>query len=464
MKINNRHLILVLCGILLFMLAADFLKIDGRLDSLAAAAVIVLLVLRTDFISGFFMSVLFSFAYYSLHPGISMPALFLNMAVFTTLAFLAHKLAPEKRNEKSTPASDDSEKEFVRKVTGSLMLAHEMMCEIKKGMPHDGLLKLMAKNIFSLLNVKQVMVYTAGQKDSYNLVLSEGAFERGAIKNPVEFKNMERLSVKNVRAGALRLIRGADEGFYLVIPSGDGETQLDAVLLFREKEFDNSEIYITEFFIAQVYAVIDKHRYSDSLRDNYEKVIETLSLAIDAKDQDTSWHSLDTMRYAGKIADRLGLSGGEKEKIKYASLLHDIGKINISSSILNKPGSLTEAEYDVIKMHPEEGAGILKKLDIFSGIMSIILHHHEHIDGQGYPKSLKGEDIPIGARICAIADAYSVMITDRPYRKAMTKEEALKELKRCAGTQFDAKLVETFLEILKEEKEEPDARFRGSVN
>jgi putative nucleotidyltransferase with HDIG domain len=452
MKINYRQLILVLCGILLFVLAVNFLKIDSRLVNLAAAGVIVLLVLRTDFISGFFMAVLFSFAFYSLHPDESMPALFLNMGVFIALAFLTNKVTFAKKHEKNASGPDESEREFVRKVTGSLMLAHEMMCEVKKGMTHDELLKLMSKNIFNLLSVKQVLIYTAGSR------------EKSAVKNPVIFADISRLAVKNIGADVLCLISGVKDGFYLLIPSGDGEKQKDVVLLFREKEFDSSDIYITEFFIAQVYSVIDKDRYSGSIKDNYEKVIETLSLAIDVRDQHGKGHSLDTMHYAGVMAEKMGLSDEEKEKIKYASLLHDIGKINISSSILNKPGVLTEAEYEVIKKHPEEGAAILKRLDIFSGIMPLILHHHEHVDGRGYPEKLKGDEIPLGARMCSIADAYSVMISDRPYRKAMSEADAVKELKKNAGTQFDQKLVEIFIEILTEEKEGPKAVLKERGN
>jgi putative nucleotidyltransferase with HDIG domain len=445
-------MILVLCSVLLFMLAANFLKIETRLINLGAAAVIVLLSLRTDSMTGFFMAVLFSFAYYSLHPEQDMPAFFLNMGIFAALAFLAGKLAPQKNTGGEKPSPDASEKEFVQRVTRSLMLAHEMMCEIKKNTPRDELLRLMSKNIFSLLQVKEVMVYAGTQENSYTLLLAEGKYEKGAVKNQAEFRDAARLAVKNLPAGALRLIAGEDNGFYLLIPSGENDGPKDVVVLYREKEFENSEIYITEFFIAQVYSVIDKYRFSDSLRDNYEKVIETLSLAIDSKDREKSRHSLDTMKYAAKMADRMGLSDGEKEKIKYASLLHDIGKINISGSILNKAGSLSEEEFSIIKKHPEDGAGILKKLDLFSGIMPIILHHHEHIDGRGYPENLKGDDIPLGSRICAIADAYSVMTADRPYRKAVSKEQAIEELKRCAGTQFDAKLVEVFIEIVKNEK------------
>jgi putative nucleotidyltransferase with HDIG domain len=434
------------------MLAADFLKIGFRPASLAAGVIIALLSARTDFVAGFFMAVLFSFGYYSLHPGENAAGLAVNTAVFTLIAYLAGKLAPSNGGAGKAPPKDESEKEFVRKVTNSLMLAHEMLLEIKKGTEHEDLLRLMSGNIFSLLDVKQVMVYTPAENCVYRLAFSDGSFPSGTVSPAFEFRDAGRLAVRNINAGVLKLIKGEQSGSFLLIPSGESADGSDIVVLYRGKEFDSSEIYITEFFIAQVYAVIDKHRHSDTLRDNYEKVIEALSMAIDAKDRENGSHSLDTMRYAGKLAERLGLPDGEKEKIKYASLLHDIGKINISSSILNKPGSLTPEEYEVIKKHPVEGAGILKKLDIFSGIMPLILHHHEHVDGRGYPENLKGQDIPIGSRICAIADAYTVMRSERPYKKSMTKEEAVAELKNCAGTQFDPDLVDEFVEILKAER------------
>jgi len=149
------------------------------------------------------------------------------------------------------------------------------------------------------------------------------------------------------------------------------------------------------------------------------------------------------------IAQKLELSEEEKELLKYAAMLHDIGKIGVRGIILNNPNGLTGEEYDEIKKHPLVGESIIQPIELLQPIRTLIRHHHEWYNGKGYPDGLSGENIPLGARIIAIADAYDAMKSDRPYRKALTEETAIRELKRGSGTQFDPKIVEVFLEILK---------------
>lgn len=465
MKINPRYYFLILCGILLFLLAANFTRIDSRLVNLAAASVVVLLTARTDMINGIFMSLLFTFSFYSFHAGENIPALVLNTAVFSTAAFLTEKLKSGLPHA-AQPAAGGAEKDFVRKVTSSLMLAHEMACEIQGGMDRGGLLGVMAKNISGLFDADQVLVYSEAGEGRFNLALSSGNYKREQIKNPAMLPAGSGIYGRNNTADALDLIDGRPAGFYLLLHTPGAGNKYDIVVLFREKEFEHSDIYIVEFFVAQVYAVLERQKLASGVKENYKKIIEALTIAIRAKDNRTLDHSLDTMYYAERITDRLGIQGEEKEKIKYASLLHDIGKISVSSMILNKPDRLSAEEYEIIKMHPAEGAGILKKLEFFDGIMPIILHHHEHVDGQGYPGNLRGDEIPLGARICAIADAYSAMVSDKPYRRAVTKEQALQELKRCAGTQFDSGLVDVFVGVIRDENitEPLHGMRRGSVN
>jgi HD-GYP domain-containing protein (c-di-GMP phosphodiesterase class II) len=147
---------------------------------------------------------------------------------------------------------------------------------------------------------------------------------------------------------------------------------------------------------------------------------------------------------------KLGLKPKEIEIIRDACKLHDIGKIGIKDSILLKPGKLTEEEWVEIKKHPILGAEIIKPLTFLSDVAVLIEQDHERWDGKGYPSGLKGEDIAVGARIIAIADAYDAMISGRPYQKAMTKEEAMAEIQKNAGTQFDPQAVEVFLKVIKD--------------
>ncbi|MGM0653479.1 MAG: HD-GYP domain-containing protein, partial [Bacillota bacterium] len=149
-----------------------------------------------------------------------------------------------------------------------------------------------------------------------------------------------------------------------------------------------------------------------------------------------------------KIGEKLGLPETELNRLKLLVMLHDIGKINIPREILTKEGSLSPEEWKLVKQHPETGYRIAHTTEEFAHVAEDILAHHERWDGTGYPNGLKKEKIPLLARITAVADAYEVMTNGRPYKEPMTKEEIVKEVKRCAGKQFDPELVEIFLSIL----------------
>lgn len=165
------------------------------------------------------------------------------------------------------------------------------------------------------------------------------------------------------------------------------------------------------------------------------------------KDMYTHNHGDRVQKYSIEIADRLNLSDDEVEKIAFASLFHDIGKINVPDEILKKPSSLTKEEFECIKKHPEDG-GKLVQNTYMKHIAEIIEQHHERIDGSGYPKGLKGEEICLEAKIICIADSYDAMTSDRPYRKGMTPQQALGEIKRLAGSHYDRELVDIFCDIL----------------
>ncbi len=185
----------------------------------------------------------------------------------------------------------------------------------------------------------------------------------------------------------------------------------------------------------------------EQIKEGYLSAVKSLALTIEAKDFYTRGHSTRVVKYALAIAEGLGLSEKEKEIIRNAGILHDIGKIAISDQILGKIDKLTEEEFDTIKKHPALGANILKPLSFLSTEISIILNHHERVDGKGYYK-LSNEEIPLASKILIIADSYDAMTSDRPYRKALSKEQAIQELKNNVGTQFDPHLVEIFVQAL----------------
>ena len=181
-------------------------------------------------------------------------------------------------------------------------------------------------------------------------------------------------------------------------------------------------------------------------------VISALAATVEAKDRYTYGHCRKVSEYAISLAEDLNLSNRQKNVIWAAGLLHDIGKISIPDSILNKPGPLTTTEWKPVKSHPEVGVEILKYVSELQDCLPLILHHHERYDGKGYPAGLIGKDIPIGARILAIADAYDAMTTPRPYRGSMSWEQALAELAANSGEQFDRELAERFSRIIKSAK------------
>ena len=175
----------------------------------------------------------------------------------------------------------------------------------------------------------------------------------------------------------------------------------------------------------------------------------SLALAVDAKDQFTQGHSQKVSGYAVLLAEAIGLNGSEIEEIRLGSMLHDVGKVGILGSILNKSGPLNPEEWETMKRHAEYGAKLLEPLRGTERIRKIVAHHHEFFDGSGYPDGLAGEQIPLGARIVAIADAYDTLTSERTYKKARTPDEAFLELERCAGAQFDPELVPLFVSCLR---------------
>lgn len=215
---------------------------------------------------------------------------------------------------------------------------------------------------------------------------------------------------------------------------------------------------------------IKKYELSNSkvqiLRDLSElfyKTIKSISFALDAKDKYTHGHSMRVTLYSLALAKKLNLPEGLMEEIETAGLLHDIGKIAIPEKILLKPGKLTPEEYEIIKTHPELGERLVESIEKLKLISNWLKYHHERYDGKGYPEGLVGEQIPVTARIIALADTYDAMTSDRAYRNAMSHQVAMEEIKRCSGTQFDPQLSEIFISIgseLEKIKENPEESYK----
>lgn len=182
-----------------------------------------------------------------------------------------------------------------------------------------------------------------------------------------------------------------------------------------------------------------------------ESVIFTLARNVESRDSYTSGHLRRMEHYSSQLAQTIGLSAKDLLIVRYGAILHDVGKIRVREAILNKRGVLTSEEYRLLKQHTVDGAQMISHLRYAPQVAPIILGHHEHWDGSGYPHQLRGHEIPTGARIVAIADAFDAMTTDRPYRRALSRKEALRRLSAGAGGQWDAELVEVFCMLVEQD-------------
>ena len=207
---------------------------------------------------------------------------------------------------------------------------------------------------------------------------------------------------------------------------------------------------------------IENLRLNQTIVDAYKSTITALAAAIDAKDHYTRGHSRRVTEYALMGAASLSLSKDELEDIEYGGILHDVGKIGIADSILTKPGPLTDEERDIIRRHPLIGANMLFGIPFLEKARILVLHHHERYDGGGYPHGVKGEAIPVGARLLAVADAFDTMVTDRPYRAALGVDYGINELYKCKGTQFCPVAVEAFIAGFRKNNENQTSNVKAS--
>jgi HD-GYP domain-containing protein (c-di-GMP phosphodiesterase class II) len=209
-------------------------------------------------------------------------------------------------------------------------------------------------------------------------------------------------------------------------------------------QFVRENAFAIEKITAQIAVALENARLYEEMRSLFINTVASLANAIDAKSPWTKGHSERVMHVSANLAKEMGLDEDLVERVRLGGLFHDIGKIGIIEALLEKPEALSEDEFPPLRLHPEKGVAILAPIEQLRDVLPGILHHHERYDGRGYPHGLKGEAIPLTARIIAVADAFDAMVADRPYKKGFSPAEALVELRRCAGTQFDPKVVEVF--------------------
>lgn len=247
---------------------------------------------------------------------------------------------------------------------------------------------------------------------------------------------------------------GDDRKIPITVSAGIATYPADATSHHDLLAIADQNLYSAKALEGGIVRTTEQQRENRALRaEGSFEVLDALVTAVDNKDRYTRKHSEDVTEYALWMAEDLGLSQDTMRVIRTAGLLHDVGKIGVPSEILRKPGRLTPEEYEIIKRHPRLGELIVGAVPGMEPIIDGVRSHHERWDGQGYPDQLIGEDIPFLGRLLAVADAFSAMTTDRPYRKGMSWDIALQQVEDNKGTQFDPSLAEIFIQAVNKRRE-----------
>jgi len=266
---------------------------------------------------------------------------------------------------------------------------------------------------------------------------------------PASSENLE----EDPRIVLREAVQGLQAGLLVPLRTTGGEVVGTLLLGRRARDpFGTTEERILQAVAEMGANALQRAELFEELENAYLQAVVALSKAIDARDSATGHHSNRIAILAAAVAEALGCTREDIETILWGAALHDIGKISISDAILHKTGPLTEEEWTLIRRHPAIGSEIVAPLRRLNKVLPMIRYHQEHWDGTGYPEGLRGEEIPLGARILAVVDAYVAMTEDRPYRKARTHEQAIEEVRRQAGKQFDPRVVEVFCQVVERVK------------
>ncbi len=293
---------------------------------------------------------------------------------------------------------------------------------------------------------------TAIRSSMSEWVVREG---RPLIFNPDPAAGADRIDVVTGAKAALCVPLVSAEGTIGSITIGSNDAAY---------RFNSDDVRLLSTIANHVTIAVGNIELFTSLQEAYLATVRSLAAAVDAKDTYTRGHSDRVASYATLIAEQLGLSGEQRTALEMAAYLHDIGKIGVKEDILLKPGMLSDDEMDQMRHHPLIGANILKPVAFPWAITPVVRHHHEHYDGSGYPAGLTGEEIPLLARILTVADSYEAMTADRPYRAGRCSAEAVAEMRRCAGSQFDPRVVEVLAQIVEELELTGDGLLSESVD
>ena len=349
-------------------------------------------------------------------------------------------------------------------VIDSLRSLHDLSKAINSTLDIDEVVEMLLDRTAQLMKAEKVLVLWLERKEKILNVYSAlgfgkeelwirqfhnvGSFDHCIVRKGTVITMKEILPEKDYREYLKTMPFLADMVFAPLEIKGEAVGLLG--VSDHRREFSQTELEIFCSLGSQAAVAMENANLYKRLKDTFLHTAEALAEAVNSRDPYTGGHVKRVVDYSLRLSDALGLPEKEKENLRLAAILHDIGKIGIDDSILRKGGDLSDDEKAVMKKHPDIGARILGFVDEMKGVIPGVRHHHERFDGGGYPDKLKGKEIPVNARIIAITDAFDALTTDRPYSKAIDRNTALERLRGNAGPQFDHLLVETFCKAVKE--------------
>ncbi|MBM3252457.1 MAG: HD domain-containing protein [Candidatus Omnitrophica bacterium] len=328
----------------------------------------------------------------------------------------------------------------------------------------DDIAKCVVENLINIFSVDKCALLLSDE-DNKELTVKYAIGIPQDLAESTRIKKGESLSGKVMETNEFLLIRDIDTDGWFKVHNKEKyyhgailsmpitiKGKVEGVININNKKtgdfFNEDDTRVLQSMAIQTAIAIQNAYFYQEIQEGYLQTVTALAEALDAKDPYTYRHSSNVTKFSVAIAKEMKLSDAEVENIRIGGLLHDIGKIGIRDEILTKPEKLTDDEYAQIKTHPAKGEEILKALPFLKEPAKLIRHHHEKIDGTGYPDRLPGYNIELGAKILAVSDAFDTMVSDRPYRKALGLEKAIEELHRCSGTQFDPTVAEALLNAL----------------
>jgi putative nucleotidyltransferase with HDIG domain len=359
---------------------------------------------------------------------------------------------------------DKMDKRFRRQVL-SMRTLFDVAQDLSRVKEPDDLVNVVSLTLLGELQVSSMAMFTLANEQERNFRMlgvkgfNPERFEGVVIERRGRFVEMLEQVQKPVK-----ITRSADRRWMRMLPDlrlaafeyatplivrGNTKGLVFTGPKISVEEYSDHDKHLLTFVANSAGIGLENARMFKQLQLTYVSTLKTLISIIEAKDAYTRGHTERVASYSNAIAARLKLSEEKRRRIMFGALLHDIGKVGVIENVLHKSGKLDKDEWELLQEHPKVGARIVEKMEFLVGVAEIVRHHHESWDGRGYPDGLLGEDIPLGARIVAVADSFDAMTTDRSYRRALSMDEAIERLEAASGTQFDPWIVRTFVKFIR---------------